>query len=97
MSETDLSPQPNQLRRYRRQRLFRIWDVICITGHASTKDYVEWEHGRKLPSLRNALKLSVALDCPVEILFIELLQKIRDEAVPRKQRVAARRSNNLTK
>ncbi|MGP8321423.1 MAG: helix-turn-helix transcriptional regulator [Methanosarcinaceae archaeon] len=69
----------NQLRRYRQKRSLRQRDVSNLLGLKQSCDYYRWETGKKLPSLINALKLSSALKCPVEILFIDHFNQIRKE------------------
>ena len=67
----------NQLRRYRRQRNLKLVEVAKLIGHTTPSHLSHWEHGRKQPSLDNALKLSAVLKCPVEILFFDRFDEIR--------------------
>lgn len=67
----------NQIRRYRKKRYLRQRDVVKLLGLKCTTDLYRWETGRKLPSLLNALKLSAALKCPLELLFIEHFKRIQ--------------------
>jgi transcriptional regulator with XRE-family HTH domain len=77
-SKTNVCPYPpNQVRRYRRMRGLRIVDVGKMLGLRCPVHVSHWEKGRKLPSLRNAFKLSVAISAPVEILFAELYNEVR--------------------
>jgi transcriptional regulator with XRE-family HTH domain len=48
-------------------------------GLESVSHVAHWERGRKLPSLKNALKLSAIIQCPVEVLFFDLFDSLRDE------------------
>ena len=68
---------PNQLRRYRRSRHLRIVDVAKLIGLKSPAHIAHWEKGRKLPSLKNALKLSAAISCPIEVMFRDFLEELR--------------------
>ncbi len=69
----------NQIRRYRKKRYLRQRDVIKLLGLKCTTDLYRWETGRKLPSLINALKLSAALQCPVELLFSDHFNQIQQK------------------
>jgi len=68
---------PNQIRRYRRKRHLRLRDIAKLTGRSDASHFSHWEKGRKLPTLTNALKLSAAIGCPVEVLFWDHFQPIR--------------------
>ena len=67
----------NQIRRYRMKRYLRQRDVSELLGLKQTCDIYRWETGEKLPSLLNALKLSAALKCPVELLFLDHYKQIQ--------------------
>lgn len=70
---------PNQVRRYRRMRHLRLCDVAKLLGLSGAAHIAHWEKSRKLPGLRNALKLSASVGCPVEVLFGELFNEIRKQ------------------
>lgn len=72
----------NQIRRYRKKRYLRQQDVAKLLGLKHATDLYRWETGQKLPSLMNALKLSAALNCPVELLFLDHFKRIRREMYP---------------
>jgi DNA-binding XRE family transcriptional regulator len=72
-------PYPNELRRFRHQRGMRLVDVARKTGHVNLCQIVAWEKGKKLPCLRNAIKLACALKVPVEVLFLQLTHEIRKQ------------------
>jgi transcriptional regulator with XRE-family HTH domain len=67
----------NQIRRYRKERYLRQRDIAILMGLKQPCDIYRWETGEKLPSLMNVLKLSVALKCPVEILFLDHYKEIQ--------------------
>ena len=69
----------NQIRRYRKKRYLRQRDVSELLGLKQSCDIFRWERGQSLPSLINALKLSAALKCPVELLFLEHYKQIQQE------------------
>ena len=68
---------PNQIRRYRLERGLRLRDVAGLTGQSCVAHISHWEKGRKLPSLENSLRLALAIQCPIEILFIDLFNQIK--------------------
>jgi len=71
---------PNQIRRYRKEkRCLRLRDVATLIGQSSVAHISHWEKSRKLPSLENSLRLAIAIQCPVEILFIELYNQLKKE------------------
>ena len=72
----------NQIRRYREERCLRQRDITERLGLKHANDLYRWETGQKLPSLMNALKLSAALNCPVELLFLDHFKQIRKEMYP---------------
>lgn len=71
--------ETNQIRRYRKKRCLRQRDVAKLLGVKQACDIYRWETGQKLPSLINALKLSAALKCPVELLFSDHYKQIQQE------------------
>lgn len=76
----------NQIRRYRRKRALRVRDLARLIGVGTWSHVSEWENGHRLPSLGNALKLSVALRCPLEILFNDLFRSHGRTISDRKER-----------
>ena len=83
MPKTDQRTYPNAIRQYRRKRGLRLRDVARAIGLASHEPLAHWEKGRGLPSLENALKLQLVLKCPIEILFLDLRNALREEMQPR--------------
>lgn len=73
----------NALDRYRQRMGLKLSDVAHLLGHADTSALAAFERGSRLPSLRNALRLSIILRVPVEFLFPalydDLRQRIRSE------------------
>jgi len=78
------SIKSNQIRRYRKKRYLRQRDVSKRMELKHRIDLYRWEKGEIIPSLINALKLSAALDCPVEILFIDHYKQIRQDMYSKK-------------
>lgn len=87
MSHISASKYANQVRGYRRRRGLVLGDLAKLIGQSSPAHLSHWEKGRKLPSLTNALRLSAAIGCPVEILFFDLFVSIREEVFKRKQSI----------
>ena len=54
-------------------------DVANLIDQSSVAHIAHWEKGRKLPSLENSLRLALAIQCPVEILFIEIFNQLKNE------------------
>ncbi len=69
----------NQIRRYRKKRDLRQRDVSDLLGLKQPCDIYRWETGEKQPSLTNALKLSAALKCPIELLFLDMFKQIQQD------------------
>ena len=67
----------NQIRRYRQKRYLRQRDVSKLLELKQECDIYRWETGQKMPSLINALKLSSALKCPVELLFLDHYKQVQ--------------------
>ena len=88
MSRERRSVIANDIRRYRRKRNLRLRDVALLTGHANLNHISDWEKGRRAPSLLNALKLSAAIACPVEVLFSELFSRIRQNMYAHQKNVS---------
>jgi transcriptional regulator with XRE-family HTH domain len=78
-SQIECEHLPNQIRRYRLKRNLRLRDVADLTGQSCVAHISHWEKGRKSPSLKNCLRLSLAIQCPVEILFIEQFNQLKKE------------------
>ncbi len=80
---------PNNLRYYRRRQNIRIVEIADLVHVTDASLVSHWENGRKLPSLRNALKLSAITKCPIEILYLDLFRSYQSELNPQ-------RTNQLT-
>jgi transcriptional regulator with XRE-family HTH domain len=74
----------NQIRRYRKKRCLRQQDIANRLGLKFDNYVYRWESGNKVPSLMNALKLSAALNCPLEILYLDHFKQIQNEMYPEK-------------
>ena len=83
--------QHNNLDLYRRRMRFSAREVSQLLGHAHTSAWSNYERGKRLPSLANALKLGIILRTPVEFLFHGLHDQLHAQirADEERQRTAA--------
>ena len=79
MSRQRIIPIPNSIRRYRRYRHLRVRDVAERLGFLNAAHVSSWERGKKIPTLQNALRLSAVLLVPVEVLFCDYFNSLREE------------------
>jgi len=86
MSHNQPFKAANQLRRYRKKRCLRLMDIAKLAGLSGAAHISHWEKGRKLPSLANALKLAAAIQCPVEVLFLDLFNHLRKDIYENKKK-----------
>lgn len=85
MSRSERTTLPNHIRRYRKQRHLRLRDVAKMVGIRDGPHVWQWEAGERTPNLENALKLSAALNCPVEVLFADRFREIKTEVERRRE------------
>jgi len=85
----------NELKRYRKRLNLRVVDIAKLMDLESAAHISHWEKGRKLPSLVNALKLSVILNCPVITLFFNHIQEIRKDISRKRSRIRPNDFNQL--
>ena len=53
--------------------------VACALGLKKTGMLSRYEHGKRIPSLKNALKLEIVYRTPVAFLFIGLFLELKKE------------------
>ncbi len=82
---------PNHIRRYRKQRNLRLRDVAKMVGIRDGPQISLWEAGARAPSLENALKLSAALNCPVEVLFADHFRAVKADVEQRREALNIKR------
>jgi transcriptional regulator with XRE-family HTH domain len=58
---------------------FSSLHVAHLLGHSGTSALSNYERGKRLPSLSNALRLGIILRVPVEFLFPSLYDGLREE------------------
>lgn len=72
--------------------------VAYLMHMKRTNDLSRYEHGKRLPNLKNALKLEIVYRTPVAFLFVELYRQLRNEIRRREERSKrAMNKNRLTK
>lgn len=86
MSRISENQSANQIRSYRVRRGLRQRDVARLIGQSTAAHLSHWEKGRELPSLANALRLSAAIKCPVEVLFFDLFDQLRNDTYENKKK-----------
>ncbi len=79
----------NQIDHYRRRMRFRASHVARLLGHQDGSTLSEYERGNRLPSLVNALRLGIILRVPVEFLFPNLYDQMRNQIRAEEERLAA--------
>ena len=78
MSKPCPQSHPNAIRQYRHKRGLKIEEVSRAMGFANPSSVALWERGIGYPSLTNALKLQIILQCPIEILFLDLRDSLKE-------------------
>jgi len=81
--------KPNQLDLFRRRMKFSQGYVAHLLGHKDTSACSDYERGTRLPSLVNALRLSIILRVPVEFLFYALHDDLRATIRAEEERLVA--------
>jgi transcriptional regulator with XRE-family HTH domain len=61
--------------------------VAYLMRMKRTNDLSRYEHCKRLPNLKNALKLEIVYRTPVAFLFGELYRRLRDEIKRREERL----------
>ena len=74
---------------YRQRMGFTATQVARLMGHRDSSTVSDYEHGKRLPSLENALRLGVILRVPVEFLFGTLYDQLRAEVRRKEERLTA--------
>lgn len=79
----------NRLWKFRKRMGFTQRQVASILGYASPTPLSHYERGRKLPSLRTALKLEIVYRVPVAFLFPDLYGHLKADLRAREERLRA--------
>jgi DNA-binding XRE family transcriptional regulator len=78
----------NRLDHYRRRMRFTTSQIGHLLGHQDSSTFCEFERGDRLPSLVNAFCLGIILRVPVEFLFPELYNRLRNDIRAEEERMA---------
>lgn len=70
---------PNRLRKHRLLAGYKQNEVAKHLGMKHANPITRWEKGQSMPSLKNALKLSVLYSTLVQELYFDLFQEIKKE------------------
>ncbi len=70
---------PNRLRKLRRHFGYSRKQVAFLIGIANPSDVTQWEHGLKLPSGINLLKLSALYRTSCNELYYDVLNRYKQE------------------
>ena len=89
MQQQNKHPHQNRLDYFRRQRRFSTSHVGHLLGHKDSSTYCDYERGDRLPTLVNAFRLGAILRTPVEFLFPDLYDGLRDAIRAEEERLAA--------
>ena len=74
---------PVLLRKYRRIRGLSQQQVARLLDHKNSSHISRWEKGECLPSLRNAIRLSIVYRMMIDGLFRDLFKQLREEIAGR--------------
>lgn len=78
MSSTRSKHPNTALLRARRRRGFERKQVSWLLGHRGPQGIAQYERGQKLPSIQNAVRLSLIYGCDLEEIFPETYRLARE-------------------
>ena len=84
----------NDLFLYRKKRRYSQRDIAYLLGHKSSAHISDYETGKRMPSLKTALKLAVILSTQVDGLFEEMREELKQEIQIRRQKLYAKKHGN---
>lgn len=84
----------NKIMLFRRRIKLTQREVAHLLGQKRTAMLSSYETGRTLPPLSAALRLGVILRVPVEFLFGDMYDGIRNEVRAEEERLSARSARN---
>ena len=82
---------PNHLWLYRQKRGYSQKEVAFLLGHKSTAHISEYERGRRMPSVKTALKLEIVFSIPLAFLYSDLYAMLKEEIQSRREKLLAER------
>src|SRR5262249_50615906 len=78
----------NRLDFFRRRMMFSTAHVARLLGHGDTSVFRKFERGERLPTLVSAFRLGIIFRVPVEFLFPDLYDGLRNEIRAEEERLA---------
>ncbi|HXS95067.1 MAG TPA: helix-turn-helix transcriptional regulator [Candidatus Limnocylindrales bacterium] len=80
---------PNRVQLFRHKRCLQTEQVAHLLGHQTTSTLEAYERAARLPSFLNALRLSIILRTPVEFLYGQLYDYLREAIRAEEERLNA--------
>ena len=90
---TNLIPADNRIWKYRHIHNLSQQDIGAYFSYKTASTISNWEHGKKIPTLMNALRLSQILHSSVETLFPGLTHYLKSEIEAKEKQLQARASH----
>ena len=84
----DTNKNQNRIEVYRRRMRLGAKRVALLLGHKDSSVLAHYERGKRLPSLINALRLSIILRIPVEFLYPVLYERFREHIRAKEEQLA---------
>lgn len=75
----------NQIWIYRKRMGYSQKDLARLLGNTRAAHISDYEHGKRLPNLKTALSLEIALCVPVAFLYRDLSMKLKEEIQRRRE------------
>lgn len=85
----------NQIWMFRRKRGLGQKQVMFLMNLKSAASLSRYERGEKLPNLVNAIKLELALNTPISVLFRGLTEKLQQDMILRRERTVSTRLRDV--
>ena len=89
----NLKPVDNRIWKYRHICNLSQQEIGRLLEYKTTSQISNWEKGKKLPTLINAIRLSQILHTTVEVLFPGLVQYLKNEIEAKEKRLEAKYSH----
>jgi len=89
----NLRPSDNRIWKYRHIRHLSQQEIGRLLEYKTTAPISNWEKGKKLPNLINAIRLSEILHTTVETLYPGLCAYLQQDLEAKEKRLAARYSH----
>jgi transcriptional regulator with XRE-family HTH domain len=70
---------PNRLRKHRRVKRLKQFEVAYLLGINGASQVSRWEQGEAMPSAENLLKLYIIYGSLIEEMYFDLIQEYRED------------------